>query len=71
VHRGPMVARIDGTAARSPELGLRPLRCTKLTGGDAKWRGERGEFGSGLTGARAALWKLGDGVAERGGGGAR
>jgi hypothetical protein len=29
VHRGPTVARIEGTTARSPELGLRPLRCTK------------------------------------------
>jgi hypothetical protein len=37
----------------------------------AKWRGERGELGSGLTGARAALWRQGDGGAERGGGGAQ
>jgi hypothetical protein len=37
----------------------------------AKWRGERGELGSGLIGARAALWRQGDGGAERGGGGAR
>jgi hypothetical protein len=29
VHRGPTVARTEGTAARSPELGLRPLRCAK------------------------------------------
>jgi hypothetical protein len=43
----------------------------KLTGGGAKWRGERGELGLGLTGARAALWRQGDGGAERGGGGAR
>jgi hypothetical protein len=27
----------------------------KLAGGGAKWRGMRGELGSGLTGARAAL----------------
>jgi hypothetical protein len=27
VHRGPTVARTKGTAARSPELVLRPLRC--------------------------------------------
>jgi hypothetical protein len=27
VHRGPTVARTEGMAARSPELGLRPLRC--------------------------------------------
>jgi hypothetical protein len=42
-----------------------------LTGGGAKRRGERGELGSGLTGARAALGRPGDGGAERGGGGAR
>jgi hypothetical protein len=26
---GPTVARTEGTVARSPELGLRPLRCTE------------------------------------------
>jgi hypothetical protein len=29
VHRGLTLARTTGTAARSPELGLRPLRCAK------------------------------------------
>jgi hypothetical protein len=29
LHRGPMLAWTDGTAACSPELGLRPLRCAK------------------------------------------
>jgi hypothetical protein len=29
VHHGPTVARTEGTTARSPELGLRPLRCAK------------------------------------------
>jgi hypothetical protein len=29
VHRGPTVARTEGMATRSPELGLRPLRCAK------------------------------------------
>jgi hypothetical protein len=29
VHRGPTVARTEGTAARSPELGLQPLWCAK------------------------------------------
>jgi hypothetical protein len=29
VHHGPMVVRTEGTAVRSPELGLRPLRCTE------------------------------------------
>jgi hypothetical protein len=43
----------------------------KLTGGGAKGREEHGELGSGLTGARAALWRLGGSGAEPGGGGAR
>jgi hypothetical protein len=43
----------------------------KLAGEGAKWRGERGELGSGLTGARAALGRPGDGGAERGCIGAR
>jgi hypothetical protein len=29
VHRGPTVARTEDTVARSPELGLQPLRCAK------------------------------------------
>jgi hypothetical protein len=29
VHRGPTVAWTEGTVARSPALGLRPLRCTE------------------------------------------
>jgi hypothetical protein len=36
----------------------------KLTGGGATERGKRGELGSGLTGARAALRRPGDGGAE-------
>jgi hypothetical protein len=36
----------------------------KLTGGGAKEREEHGELGSGLTGARAASWRPGDGDAE-------
>jgi hypothetical protein len=32
-----------------------------LTGGGAKEREEHGELGSGLTGARAAAWRPGDG----------
>jgi hypothetical protein len=42
-----------------------------LTGGGATERGKRGELGSGLTRARAALRRPSDGGAERGGGGAR
>jgi hypothetical protein len=41
VHRGPTVVRTDGTAARSPELGLRPLRCT-----EARRRGRKMERGA-------------------------
>jgi hypothetical protein len=45
VHRGHTVARTEGMVARSPELGLRPLRCTK-----ARWRGRK--RGRGAWGAR-------------------
>jgi hypothetical protein len=43
-------------------------RARKLTGGGTTDRGEHGEPGSGLTGARAAAWRPGDGgemAAER------
>jgi hypothetical protein len=43
VHRGPTVARTEGTAVRSPELGLRPLRCAKAhRRGHKMERGARG-----------------------------
>jgi hypothetical protein len=43
VHRGPTVARTEGTVARSPELGLRPLRCAKARRrGRKRGRGARG-----------------------------
>jgi hypothetical protein len=43
VHRGPTVVRTEGTAARSPELGLRALRCTKARRWGRKMeRGARG-----------------------------
>jgi hypothetical protein len=32
VHRGPTVTWTEGTVARSPELGLRSLRCAKARG---------------------------------------
>jgi hypothetical protein len=43
----------------------------KLAGGGATERGKRGELGSGLTGARAALRRPGDGGAKWEGRGAR
>jgi hypothetical protein len=46
VHRGPTPAQTTGTAACSPELGLRPFRCV-----EARWRGcnrERSEWGTRL-----------------------
>jgi hypothetical protein len=43
VHRGPTVVRTEGTAARSPELGLRPVRCAKAhRWGRKRGRGARG-----------------------------
>jgi hypothetical protein len=37
----------------------------KLTGGGAIEREEHGKLGSGLTGARVALWRSGDAAARR------
>jgi hypothetical protein len=64
VHRGPTAAWTEGAGAR-----WRAHRSTasgrsgapKLTGGGAKEREEHGEFGSGLTGARVAAWRPGNG----------
>jgi hypothetical protein len=43
VHRGPKLARTKGTVARSPELGLQVLRCTKARRrGRKRGRGARG-----------------------------
>jgi hypothetical protein len=55
------------TGARPPTAPVRQ----SSPGGGAKGREEHGELGLDLTGARAALWRLGDGGAEPGGGGAR
>jgi hypothetical protein len=46
-----------------------PVRLSSPVG--RKTERGHGKLGSGLTGARAALWKPGDGGAETGGGGAR
>jgi hypothetical protein len=67
VHRGPTAAWTEGAGARR-----RSHRSTasgrsgalKLIGGSAIERGEHGELSSGLTGARVAAWRPGDGGAE-------
>jgi hypothetical protein len=71
VHHGPTVVRIEGTGARwrshrsmaSDHSGAR-----KLTGGGTTARGKHGELGSGVIGARASVWRPGDGgeMAEEG-----
>jgi hypothetical protein len=58
-----MVAQTEGTgvrrhAHRSMASGHSGAR--KLAGGGTTERGEHGELGSGLTGARAAVWRSGD-----------
>jgi hypothetical protein len=69
VHRGPTVARTEGTVARSPELGLRPLWCAK-----ARRRGRKMERGATVVqnreavalGERAAqAWREGNRSSER------
>jgi hypothetical protein len=52
-------------AVRGPEYGLRQLRCTKADRRGAIERGDHEELGSGLTGARAAVWRPGDAAARR------
>jgi hypothetical protein len=59
VHRVPMPARTTGTAARSPELGLRPLWCAKARRRGCKTKRE-------ARGARLGLHRSsGGGVATR------
>jgi hypothetical protein len=63
VHRGPTAVGTEGAGAwrrthRSTASDL--SGALKLTGGGAI---ERGELGSGLTGARAAVWRPGDAAA--------
>jgi hypothetical protein len=67
VHRGPTAVRTEGAGAlRRAHQSTASGRsgALKLTGGGAIERGEHGKLGSGLTGAQAAAWRLGDGSAE-------
>jgi hypothetical protein len=59
VHSGPTPARTTGTAARSPELSLRPLRCAK-----ARRRGRKTEREA--RGARLGPHRGSSGVEEGG-----
>jgi hypothetical protein len=64
VHRGPTVARTEGTGARwraHRSMASDHSRAQKLTRGGTTERGEHEELGSGLTGARAAARWPGDG----------
>jgi hypothetical protein len=69
VHRGPTAARTEGAGAqRHAHWSMASSRsgAPTLTGRGAKDREEHGDVGLGLTGARAAAWRLGDAVARRG-----
>jgi hypothetical protein len=64
--RGQRARRRAHRSLASGRSGVR-----KLAGGGATERGKCGELGSGLTGARVALRRSGDGSVEQEGGGAR
>jgi hypothetical protein len=59
VHRGPTVARTEGTEARwhaHRRMASGRSGAPKLADGGTKEREEHGDLGSGLTGAREAAW---------------
>jgi hypothetical protein len=65
VHLGPTAARTEGAGAWRRAHRSMASSCSgalKLTGGGAI---ERGELGSGLTEAQAAVWRLGDAVVRK------
>jgi hypothetical protein len=67
VHRGPTAVRTEGAGARwRAHRSMVSGHCgaPKLADGGAKERAEHRELGSGLTGARLAAWRPGDGGAE-------
>jgi hypothetical protein len=58
------VAPTEGTGAQwcaHRSMAFGHAGAQKLTGGGTTGRGEHGELGSGLTGARVAVWRPGDG----------
>jgi hypothetical protein len=71
VHHGPTVARTEGSGARWRahwSMASGHSGAWKLAVGRTTERGEHGELSAGLTGARASVWRPGDGgeMAEEG-----
>jgi hypothetical protein len=71
VHRGPTPARTMGMVARSPELGLRSLRCAKARRRGRKMEREARGARLGPHRGSSSVERAGDDDAEWGDGGAR